>query len=185
VPQIARTPENEQAAFDRAVAMLERIHGMARSANGDYSRPNVLKQTRSFQDLENPVLLPGIKVNTRATNYHPIRAMQLARWNGHMWVRFGEVIEGGTTWWAASQWLPAQVSIQLPRPANPPPMTNALATTAPDCPPSTPKSFFGEVSQAVHGEIYSGIHYDIEYTNGNSARHTRWRLLKSAPATTC
>jgi hypothetical protein len=138
VPQIARTPENEQAAFDRAVAMLERIHGMARSANGDYSRPNVLKQTRSFQDLENPVLLPGIKVNTRATNYHPIRAMQLARWNGHMWVRFGEVIEGGTTWWAASQWPPAEVSIQLPRPANPPPMTNALATTAPDCPPSTP-----------------------------------------------
>ncbi len=102
------TPENEQAAFDCAIAMLERIHGMARSANGDYSRPE-----------------------------------------------------------------------------NPPPMTTALATTAPDCPPSTPTSFFGEVSQAVHGEIYSGIYYDIEYTDDNSARHTRWRVLKSAPATTC
>ena len=38
VPQTARTPENEQAAFDRAIAMLERIHGMARTANGITAR---------------------------------------------------------------------------------------------------------------------------------------------------
>ena len=41
---------------------------------------------------ELPTLLPGIKVNTSPTNYHPIRAMQLQRWNGKSWVLFGDVI---------------------------------------------------------------------------------------------
>ena len=41
-----------------------------------------------------PVLLPGIKVNTSPTNYHPIRQMRLIRWNGQKWEGFGELIEG-------------------------------------------------------------------------------------------
>ena len=39
-------------------------------------------------------LLPGVKVSTSPTNYHPIRHMQLQRWDGKSWVRFGNVIEG-------------------------------------------------------------------------------------------
>ncbi len=34
VPQAVRTTENEQAAIERAIAMLETIHAMARSGNG-------------------------------------------------------------------------------------------------------------------------------------------------------
>ncbi len=64
---------------------------------GDFSRQNVLKQATSIQSLEVPTLLPGIKVSTSPTNYHPIRAMQLEKWNGKTWVRFGEVIEGAET----------------------------------------------------------------------------------------
>ena len=62
--------------------------------DGDFSRANVMKQATNLKDLEVPVLLPGIKVNTSPTNYRPVRAMQLARWDGKSWVRFGEVIEG-------------------------------------------------------------------------------------------
>ena len=62
--------------------------------NGDFSRENVMKQATNIKDMEDPVLLPGIKINTSPTNYHPIRAMQLVRWDGKSWVRFGEVIEG-------------------------------------------------------------------------------------------
>jgi branched-chain amino acid transport system substrate-binding protein len=36
--------------------------------------------------------LPGIAVNTSPTNFHPIRQMQLQRWNGSTWQRFGNVI---------------------------------------------------------------------------------------------
>ena len=65
--------------------------------NGDFSRENVMKQAANLKSLEVPVLLPGITVNTSPTNYHTIRAMQLARWDGKSWVRFGEVIEGVAT----------------------------------------------------------------------------------------
>ena len=44
-----------------------------------------------------PTLLPGIKVNTSPTNYHPIKALQMLRWDGKTWVRFGPVIEGASS----------------------------------------------------------------------------------------
>jgi branched-chain amino acid transport system substrate-binding protein len=62
--------------------------------NGNFSRANVMKAVTSIHGLEVPVLLPGITVNTSPTNYHPTKAMQLAKWNGKTWARFGDVIEG-------------------------------------------------------------------------------------------
>jgi len=53
-----------------------------------------MKQVTSLHDVESPVLLPGIKLNTSPTNYHPVRAMQLEKWDGKTWVLFGEVIKG-------------------------------------------------------------------------------------------
>jgi branched-chain amino acid transport system substrate-binding protein len=65
--------------------------------DGDFSRENVMKQAINVKNLEVPVLLPGIRVNTSPTDYHTLRALQLARWNGKSWMRFGEIIEGMTT----------------------------------------------------------------------------------------
>ena len=66
-----------------------------RQCNGDFSRANIMRQAADLHDVALPVLLPGIRLNTSPTNYHPIRQMQLMRWNGATWERFGEVIEGG------------------------------------------------------------------------------------------
>ena len=65
-----------------------------RQCGNDFSRENIMKQATSLQNLEIPTLLPGIRVNTSPTNYHPIRQMQLQRWTGSTWERFGEVLEG-------------------------------------------------------------------------------------------
>ncbi len=73
------------------------MHHVLGKCGGDFSRPNVMKQATSIDALEVPVLLPGIKVATSSTNYHPIQAMQLQKWDGAKWVRFGEVIEGVST----------------------------------------------------------------------------------------
>jgi branched-chain amino acid transport system substrate-binding protein len=62
---------------------------------GNFSRENVMRQAANLREVEIPVLLPGIKINTSPTNFHPIRQLQLTRWNGKIWERFGEVIEGG------------------------------------------------------------------------------------------
>jgi len=68
-----------------------------KQCDGDFSRQNIMKQAANLKDPYDPVLLPGIKVNTSATNYHPIRAMQLQKWDGKTWVRFGDVIEGSSS----------------------------------------------------------------------------------------
>jgi branched-chain amino acid transport system substrate-binding protein len=60
----------------------------------DLSRPNMMKQATNLHDLENPVLLPGIKINTSPTNYRPIKQLQLMRWTGKTWDLFGDVIAG-------------------------------------------------------------------------------------------
>jgi branched-chain amino acid transport system substrate-binding protein len=68
-----------------------------KQCNGDFSRENVMKQATNIHDLGLPTVLPGVKVNTSPTNYHPIRQLQMMRWDGKTWVRFGPVIEGVAT----------------------------------------------------------------------------------------
>lgn len=70
------------------------MHHVLDACKGDFSRTNVMKQATGIAALDVPTLLPGIRVATSPTNYHPIRAMQLQKWNGQTWVRFGAVIEG-------------------------------------------------------------------------------------------
>jgi branched-chain amino acid transport system substrate-binding protein len=60
----------------------------------DLSRENIMRQTANLQNIELPTLLPGIRVNTSPTNYHPVRQLQLMHWDGRSWVRFGEVLGG-------------------------------------------------------------------------------------------
>ncbi len=65
-----------------------------KQCNGDFSRPNVMRQAESLHDLELPVLLPGIKISTSQTDHRPIKSMQLMRWTGKTWERFGDLIAG-------------------------------------------------------------------------------------------
>jgi branched-chain amino acid transport system substrate-binding protein len=60
----------------------------------DLSRENILRQALAIKDLELPMLLPGVKINTSPDNYFLIRQMQLARFNGELWEPFGELISG-------------------------------------------------------------------------------------------
>jgi branched-chain amino acid transport system substrate-binding protein len=56
------------------------------------TRENVMKQAASL-DFELPMLLPGVKIGTSPTQFFPIREMQLARFNGKIYERFGDVIK--------------------------------------------------------------------------------------------
>jgi branched-chain amino acid transport system substrate-binding protein len=60
----------------------------------DLSRENIMRQAANLKDLELPMLLPGIKVNTSPDNFYPIRQMQLASFSGESWVQFGDVLSG-------------------------------------------------------------------------------------------
>jgi branched-chain amino acid transport system substrate-binding protein len=67
-----------------------------KQCGNDFSRENMMKQATNLHDLENPTVLPGIKLNTSPTNYHPIRQLQLMRWSGKGWDRFGDIISGAS-----------------------------------------------------------------------------------------
>lgn len=51
-----------------------------------------MKQAQSFKDVELPLLLPGIRLNTSAGQVTPIRQLQMARFNGKSWELFGDVL---------------------------------------------------------------------------------------------
>jgi branched-chain amino acid transport system substrate-binding protein len=63
----------------------------------DLTRANVMKQAASIKDLQLGGLLPGIKVNTSATDFAPIAQVQLVRFKGEAWERFGEVLSSDAT----------------------------------------------------------------------------------------
>lgn len=65
-----------------------------KNCNGDYSRENIIKQATNLKPLELPMLLPGIKVNTSPADHVPVDQMQLMRFNGKTWDRFGELQTG-------------------------------------------------------------------------------------------
>ena len=62
-----------------------------KQAGNELTRANIMKQAASINDLKLPLLLPGINVQTSATDFYPIERMQLARFDGKAWVLFGKV----------------------------------------------------------------------------------------------
>jgi branched-chain amino acid transport system substrate-binding protein len=51
-----------------------------------------MKMAASMHDLEVPMLLPGIKINTSATDFYPIQSVRLAAFDGATWKLFGDVL---------------------------------------------------------------------------------------------
>ncbi len=60
------------------------------------TRENVMKQAANLQKFDPGTSLPGILINTSPTDFAPIQAVQLAKFDGKTWVLFGDVIDGST-----------------------------------------------------------------------------------------
>ena len=60
---------------------------------GDFRRETIMREANSIKDLDVPLLLPGIRVNVSPTNHHPVRQLQLLRWDGARWTAFGDIIQ--------------------------------------------------------------------------------------------
>jgi branched-chain amino acid transport system substrate-binding protein len=84
--------DTADGAYVFAYAVSKAMLQVLKQCEGNFTRENIMKQAANLHDLELPTLLPSIKVNTSPTNYHPIRQMQLAKFDGIHWVPFGDVI---------------------------------------------------------------------------------------------
>ena len=58
------------------------------------TRENVMKQAASLKDFAPDTLLPGVKINTSATDFAPIEQLQMMRFKGEKWDLFGDIIGG-------------------------------------------------------------------------------------------
>ena len=65
-----------------------------RQAGDNLTRENVMKHAANIKDVQLPMMLPGIKLNTSPTDFFPIEQIQLMRFNGERWELFGPVISG-------------------------------------------------------------------------------------------
>ncbi len=67
IPDGDTADNNYVYAYGVSLTMLQ----VLKQCNGDFSRENVMKQAANLHDLDLPTSLPGIKINTSPTNYHP------------------------------------------------------------------------------------------------------------------
>ena len=63
-----------------------------KACGNDLTRENLMKQAANIQDLQLPMLLPGIIVSTSVNDFAPIKQMQLQKFDGITWQLFGDVI---------------------------------------------------------------------------------------------
>jgi len=72
--------------------MAQTMTEILRRCGDDLTRENVMRHATSLKDLEQQMLLPGIKINTSPQDYYPVKQVQLARFDGSRWVRFGDLM---------------------------------------------------------------------------------------------
>ena len=75
-----------------AYAAAQTLVRVLKQCGDDLTRENVIKQAANLKNFDLPLLLPGIRINTSATDYRVIRQVQLQRFDGKQWARFGDLI---------------------------------------------------------------------------------------------
>jgi branched-chain amino acid transport system substrate-binding protein len=65
-----------------------------KQAGDNLTRANVMHEAANLKDLSLGMLIPGIKINTSPTDFFPIEQMQMMKFDGKTWERFGPVISG-------------------------------------------------------------------------------------------
>jgi branched-chain amino acid transport system substrate-binding protein len=75
-----------------AYAVSATMQHVLTACGDELTRANLMKQAAGMHNLEVPLLLPGIKINTSPTDFYPIQSVRLARFDGAKWSLFGDVL---------------------------------------------------------------------------------------------
>jgi branched-chain amino acid transport system substrate-binding protein len=88
-PDADQTDQFNVYAYNVAMTFVQVLE----QCGDDLTRANVMRQAANLKDLELPMLLPGVVINTSPTDFYPIESMQLAKFDGSKWLLFGDVID--------------------------------------------------------------------------------------------
>ena len=89
-PEANRADASVMYAYTVAQGLVH----VLKACGDDLTRANIMKQAASIKDLKLEGLLPGIAVNTSATDFAPISQVQLMKFKGEGWELFGEILNG-------------------------------------------------------------------------------------------
>lgn len=89
MPGEDRTNANLVFGHISAEAMVQ----VLKQCGDNLTRANVMKQAESLKSFPLEMLLPGITLSTSSTSHFPIHQMQLQKFDGTSWVRFGPLHE--------------------------------------------------------------------------------------------
>jgi branched-chain amino acid transport system substrate-binding protein len=89
-PDGDKTNNNTVYGYSVAQTLVQ----VLKQCGNDLSRENVMKQAASLKDLQLGMMLPGIAINTSATDFAPLEQLQMMKFNGERWEMFGPVMNG-------------------------------------------------------------------------------------------
>ena len=72
--------------------MAQSIVEVLKTCWNDLTRANVMKHAASLQGQRLPLMLPGIEIRTGPKDFAPIKQLQMQRFDGKQFVRFGPVL---------------------------------------------------------------------------------------------
>jgi ABC-type branched-subunit amino acid transport system substrate-binding protein len=87
-PEGNREDQNALTGYNVAQTLVY----VLQSCGDDLTRANIMKQAAGIQNLQLEGLLPGVTINTSATDFAPIKQFQLRKFKGDRWELFGDVL---------------------------------------------------------------------------------------------
>jgi ABC-type branched-subunit amino acid transport system substrate-binding protein len=87
-PEGNREDLNLMTGYNVAQTMVH----VLKNCGNDLTRANIMKQAAGIKGLQLEGLLPGVTINTSATDFAPIKQFQLRKFKGERWELFGDVI---------------------------------------------------------------------------------------------
>ncbi len=72
--------------------VAQTLHQVLKQSGNNLTRDNVMKQAAALKGYRAETMLPGIRINTDAGDYAPIESVQLIRFDGQQWKRFGQIL---------------------------------------------------------------------------------------------
>jgi branched-chain amino acid transport system substrate-binding protein len=88
-------PEGDQddAATVFAYGVAKGLEQVLKQCGDDLTRENVMKQAANL-NFEIGIYLPGTKIKTGPTDFAPLEQLQMMRFKGESWERFGPIMSG-------------------------------------------------------------------------------------------
>ena len=83
-----------ESFYEAGYVIGDVIVHVLRACGDDLSRENIMRQALHLNDVESILLLPSITMSTTPEANDPLHQLQLERFDGKSWVRFGPVLNG-------------------------------------------------------------------------------------------